>query len=359
MVVEQLDNQPSWLSSCSTTIMVVKQVEQLDNHVSSSNGSCLPQIRNTTLPPEKKFDYFNVSKLYLLSNCTKNLSEDLSRYKVKCVDESRDSWVAVFEWDENLKNALENCEEIVVAPVEVLGDEGRNETGNYMEILRRGFVLNWTAIDCSICAESGGRCGFNESILHFKSFCPDRPHSSSCKPALGTHYCSTLIARTDFMNYMMDVHTCGEAMVKSETEVFYPDELSEFFKVYMSALWSERMRIPPAFIENFGGKIPRKVMLGTPSNLSWQVRINKINDDLFFEGGWPEFMQENSLAHGEFLTFCYADNSKFYVKIFSTNGCRKRVATRSMIKKEPVKLLQGNETSRPGKFLYNTYWLVS
>ncbi|KAL2478123.1 putative B3 domain-containing protein [Forsythia ovata] len=138
-------------------------------------------------------------------------------------------------------------------------------------------------------------------------------------------------------------------MVKSEGEVFYPDELPEFFKVYMSALWSERMRIPPAFIENFGGKIPRKVMLGTPSNLSWQVRINKINDDLFFEGGWPEFVQENSLAHGEFLTFCYAGNSKFYVKIFSTNGCRKRLATRSMIKKEPIKLLQGNETSRPGK----------
>ncbi|KAL2500301.1 putative serine/threonine-protein kinase [Forsythia ovata] len=149
--------------------------------VSSLNGSCLPQIRNTTLPPEKKFDYFNVSKLYLLSNCTKNLSEDLSRYKVKCVDESRDSWVAVFEGDENLKNALENCEENVVA-VEVLGGEGRNGTGNYMDILRRGFVLNWTAIDCSICAESGGRCGFNESILHFKCFCPDRPHSSSCKP---------------------------------------------------------------------------------------------------------------------------------------------------------------------------------
>ncbi|KAL2546264.1 putative serine/threonine-protein kinase [Forsythia ovata] len=152
-----------------------------DDAVSSSNGSCLPQIRNTTLPPEKKFDYFNVSKLYLLSNCTKNLSENLSRYKVKCVDESRDR-VAVFEGDENLKNALENCEENVVAPVEVLGGEGRNGTGNYMEILRRGFVLNWIASDCSICAESGGRCGFNESILHFKCFCPDRPHSSSCKP---------------------------------------------------------------------------------------------------------------------------------------------------------------------------------
>ncbi|KAL2493590.1 hypothetical protein Fot_37347 [Forsythia ovata] len=39
MVVKQLDNQPSWLSSCSTTIMVFEQVEQLDNHGwLSSNG---------------------------------------------------------------------------------------------------------------------------------------------------------------------------------------------------------------------------------------------------------------------------------------------------------------------------------
>ncbi|CAA2976806.1 B3 domain-containing Os03g0621600 [Olea europaea subsp. europaea] len=132
----------------------------------------------------------------------------------------------------------------------------------------------------------------------------------------------------------VDAHTCGKAM---------------FFKVYMAALWSERLRIPPAFIENFGRKIPRNIMLGTSSNLFWKVHINKINDYLFFEEGWPEFIQESSLAHGEFLTFSYAGGSKFYVKIFATNGCRKSVAPHRNTKYEPFKLCQGNEASRPGK----------
>ncbi|CAA2976808.1 B3 domain-containing Os03g0621600 [Olea europaea subsp. europaea] len=90
-------------------------------------------------------------------------------------------------------------------------------------------------------------------------------------------------------------------------------------------------------------------MLGTSSNLFWKVHINKINDYLFFEEGWPEFIQESSLAHGEFLTFSYAGGSKFYVKIFATNGCRKSVAPHRNTKYEPFKLCQGNEASRPGK----------
>lgn len=98
-------------------------------------------------------------------------------------------------------------------------------------------------------------------------------------------------------------------------------------------------------------------MLGTSSNLFWKVRINKINDDLYFEEGWPEFVQEDSLAHGEFLTLSYAGDSKFYVKIFTPNGCRKRVAPHRVSNNEPFNLCQGNEASRPGKFLHN-YWFL-
>ncbi|XP_022878472.1 LEAF RUST 10 DISEASE-RESISTANCE LOCUS RECEPTOR-LIKE PROTEIN KINASE-like 1.2 [Olea europaea var. sylvestris] len=152
-----------------------------DAAVSSSNGSCFSQIKNTTLP--EKFNYVNVSYLYLLSNCTGNLSEDLSRHRIGCGNQSRDNWgLAVFEGNENFKNALGNCEQKVVAPVELHGGEERNGTRNYMEILRRGVALNWTASDCNVCAKSRGRCGFDATVYQFKCFCPDRPHSSSCKP---------------------------------------------------------------------------------------------------------------------------------------------------------------------------------
>ncbi|KAL2485092.1 putative serine/threonine-protein kinase [Abeliophyllum distichum] len=149
-----------------------------DAFSSISNRRCLPQIGNTTLPI-REFNYVDETRLYLFSNCTRPLSKDLSRYEIVC----RDNWdLAIWNTDENLVKGLQMCEKNVVAPVEVHGNEERNGIGNYLEILRRGFMLNWTASDCSICEESGGRCGFNTSTYHFKCFCPDRPHLWSCKP---------------------------------------------------------------------------------------------------------------------------------------------------------------------------------
>ncbi|XP_022871272.1 LEAF RUST 10 DISEASE-RESISTANCE LOCUS RECEPTOR-LIKE PROTEIN KINASE-like 1.2 [Olea europaea var. sylvestris] len=149
--------------------------------LNTSNRTCLPQIRNTTLPTA--FNYANVTLLYLLSNCTKPLPDDLSRYQVSCGSENRDDWdLAIRDKDENSQNGLENCKKHVVAPVDAHGDDHENGMGNYMKIIRRGFVLNWTASDCSKCQESGGVCGFNTSVYQFKCFCPDRPHSVSCMP---------------------------------------------------------------------------------------------------------------------------------------------------------------------------------
>ncbi|KAI3467057.1 hypothetical protein Pfo_023720 [Paulownia fortunei] len=149
----------------------------------SDGSSCLPRIRNTTLPAAQ-FDYVNFTGLHLFSSCKKPLPEDLLRYNISC-DSSEDgnNWaLALYDKDENLRNAMDNCEGNVVAPVEGYGDEGNNGRVNLAEVLRRGFVLNWTASDCSTCENSGGRCGFNATNYHFRCFCPDRPHSRSCKP---------------------------------------------------------------------------------------------------------------------------------------------------------------------------------
>lgn len=148
----------------------------------SDDSSCLPTIRNTTLP-QALFDYVNVTDLHLFSNC-KNLSGELLRYNVGCdsYGDGNNGTLALYDIDENLRNAMEKCEENIVAPVEGDGDEGNNGVVNVSKALRRGFVLNWTASDCGTCEDSGGRCGFNETSFHFKCFCPDRPHSRSCKP---------------------------------------------------------------------------------------------------------------------------------------------------------------------------------
>ncbi|KAL6529212.1 hypothetical protein OROGR_014835 [Orobanche gracilis] len=155
--------------------------------LTSGSSSCLPSIRNTTLP-SARFDYVNVKGLYLFSGCEKPLSEDLLRYDVVCG--SGGGWdLAMDGEDGNLGYAVGICERNVVVPVEGGGyggtgggDEGRNGILNILELLRKGFVLRWKASDCNECEDSGGRCGFDVGNYHFMCFCPDRPHSRSCKP---------------------------------------------------------------------------------------------------------------------------------------------------------------------------------
>ncbi|KAH0671561.1 hypothetical protein KY289_026054 [Solanum tuberosum] len=64
----------------------------------------------------------------------------------------------------------------------MLGNEGSNRVIDYQVLLRRGFRLSWISSNCSDCAESGGRCGFDVNNYQFKCFCTDRPHASSCPP---------------------------------------------------------------------------------------------------------------------------------------------------------------------------------
>ncbi|XP_020549263.1 LEAF RUST 10 DISEASE-RESISTANCE LOCUS RECEPTOR-LIKE PROTEIN KINASE-like 1.2 isoform X4 [Sesamum indicum] len=150
----------------------------------SDGSSCLPSIRNTSLDVAQ-FDYVNVTGLHLFSNCKKPLPEELLKYKIGCnSSEDGKNWdVALYDKDENLRKALETCDQNVVAPVEgFYMNEGNDGMVNLREVLRRGFALNWIASDCNTCEDSGGRCGFNATTFHFRCFCPDRPHSRSCKP---------------------------------------------------------------------------------------------------------------------------------------------------------------------------------
>lgn len=75
----------------------------------------------------------------------------------------------------NISSALGRDERFRVAPGEACGEEAA----------RNGFSVEWTAGECRFCSDSGGFCGFNESIHHFKCYCPDRPHAWHCTPIPG------------------------------------------------------------------------------------------------------------------------------------------------------------------------------
>ena len=150
--------------------------------VSDPSNVCFPPIRNLSLA-EGKFEIVSkVTNLFLLSNCSE-LPREFLKYRIDCGSENGSlSDLAVFENDGILDHALESCKKRVLAPVELYGNDG---IGDYLDVLRRGFVLKWKALNCSTCEESGGRCGF-ESTLHFKCYCPDRPHSVGCKPGMSS-----------------------------------------------------------------------------------------------------------------------------------------------------------------------------
>ncbi|XXG65477.1 hypothetical protein AAC387_Pa05g3169 [Persea americana] len=71
-------------------------------------------------------------------------------------------------------NLPKKCETYVSVPVMM----DSKPQDNYLEILHRGFLLNWTAPNCSRCLKSGGQCGYSEN--EFNCFCRDRPHRTSC-----------------------------------------------------------------------------------------------------------------------------------------------------------------------------------
>ncbi|KAM7528483.1 hypothetical protein LguiB_031893 [Lonicera macranthoides] len=137
---------------------------------------CLPQIRNLSL--DNRFSLVDDSaELVLFTNCSTNISSELLRYRVKCGE-----WeLAMLRGDAEVGVAMEECRENVVAPVELYDGEGVDDYG---ELMRRGFVLNWTASDCSVCEESGGRCGFDYAAYRFICFCPGSPQIRDCSSDL-------------------------------------------------------------------------------------------------------------------------------------------------------------------------------
>lgn len=55
--------------------------------------------------------------------------------------------------------------------------------------------------------------------------------------------------------------------------------------------------------------------------------MEKVGDDLFFQNGWPDFVEENFLQLGDILVFKYQGNSQFDVKMFDKTGCEKEEAS--------------------------------
>ncbi|XAR52431.1 hypothetical protein NMG60_11020513 [Bertholletia excelsa] len=124
--------------------------------LSSLKNGCFPLIPNISFE-EDNFAIANnnspTSTLFLLSNCL-NLPKNLKGYEVGCAGGPRG--LVMFSSDGNLDRAPKECKTEVKVPVEQHGGE---RAGDYLQVLKRGFVLKYRSSDCEMCETSGGRCG--------------------------------------------------------------------------------------------------------------------------------------------------------------------------------------------------------
>ncbi|KAL9673921.1 hypothetical protein QQ045_030184 [Rhodiola kirilowii] len=129
---------------------------------------------------------FNYSEnhvdLYLFYNCPSKPDAYLT-YPIECASNSSHYSFGVFNRDalEETGYALNSCKSTVNVPVDMAGSSSLVNWGNksYTDILKTGFALNWTSNNCSACANSGGRCGFDNN--DFICFCRDGPQHKTCR----------------------------------------------------------------------------------------------------------------------------------------------------------------------------------
>ncbi|KAJ9163323.1 hypothetical protein P3X46_023002 [Hevea brasiliensis] len=149
-----------------------------------TNTTFVPPFRNISLLDDRFNIFSNQTELFLFSRCNSTqlgvVNNELLKYKINGSGENGTGpTLSMFDGDPLLSIASDACEDEMMIPVDV--ERGKNE--GIEEMLERGFVLNWTASNCSICDSSGGKCGFDSSTYHFMCFCPDRPHAWACYPA--------------------------------------------------------------------------------------------------------------------------------------------------------------------------------
>ncbi|KAI3729452.1 hypothetical protein L6452_18111 [Arctium lappa] len=156
--------------------------------VTAQNITCPSGLTNLTLDPDRfrLYDESVTGEVVVLMNCSKELPENLSRYRIGSCDP--DILLVMLSDDRNLGMGKEHCDHVVVAPVQVDYYAGRQQMEvvdgeNYVEVMMKGFMMEWIAPYCMECKESGGRCGSNGYDL--QCFCPwgDQIHARSCPTA--------------------------------------------------------------------------------------------------------------------------------------------------------------------------------
>ncbi|KAK3195652.1 hypothetical protein Dsin_026962 [Dipteronia sinensis] len=100
---------------------------------------------------------------------------------------------------------------------------------------------------------------------------------------------------------------------------------SHFFKIIRhSTLQDKKLGIPKVFVKKFGNELSTVATITVPNGRVWKVELMKDGTNIWFHGGWHEFVEYHSISTGYFLLFRYEKNSNFHVFIFDMSACEIR-----------------------------------
>ncbi|KAL0291723.1 UNVERIFIED_CONTAM: putative B3 domain-containing protein [Sesamum radiatum] len=89
-----------------------------------------------------------------------------------------------------------------------------------------------------------------------------------------------------------------------------------FITGFDPSLCSERVNIPCNFIKHMEGRAPGLALLVGPSGNNWYVGLIIVDNGLFLNDGWADFVRDHFLEQGDSLVFRYDGNLHFTVQIF-------------------------------------------
>ncbi|RWR74199.1 hypothetical protein CKAN_00251800 [Cinnamomum micranthum f. kanehirae] len=106
-----------------------------------------------------------------------------------------------------------------------------------------------------------------------------------------------------------------------------------FYKVLLGD-FSERLRIPPAFVKDNVIDPSQRAQLKGPNGSIWYVQLGTRGKDIYLQDGWKKFVEDHSLKETHFLLFRFEGNGVFTVQIFDKTGCEiKEIITCNTSKK--------------------------
>jgi hypothetical protein len=153
----------------STYDLLVKNISYSNSSLLATNidvyeKNCPAPMYNYSLALDQTPFTFSSenSNLSFFYNCTTE-PIDYPTYDVECAENATHYSFAVFHKEalEHKNYSLNECEFMVNTPLVL--NTSVNFTSllrmSYIDVLKMGFVLNWTSPDCQHCERSGGRCG--------------------------------------------------------------------------------------------------------------------------------------------------------------------------------------------------------